>query len=551
MKAVAIAVAACAACGARGLTMAPEGLAPAERSSLERSAAYSRSHGGLSMVVVRSGEVVFEDYAPGVSPGDAHNLYSGTKSFSCALAVAASMDGLLDLDERVSETIGEWKGDAARSEITVRQLLSLTSGLDAGKTGRIPGWQEATGAGLLHEPGAVFQYGPVPFQIFGEIMRRKLGGEGPVDYLSRRVLDPIGLEVDRWRTGKDGNPKMPAGAFLTARSWARYGQLVAQGGLWEGREVLDPDLLAECFVGSAANPAYGLTFWLPMRPGGTGWKGASLDERLADLRDAHVPDDLVAAAGVGGQKLYIVPSMQLVVARQARRKVVGGWGFEDALFLEPLFEVPWQQHVPSSLQIPEPDAGVEQADPEESVDPFYKGEPMQGPLAKLDEMCPSCKVEAKPPAKPAAPYLEVALLSNEWGSPAPGDRMNTSYHMGIKTAKGWYLVRYLGTDGELCGGESLFWVSFDLVSLDMDDVIPGGTPEVILRFSESSEGADTGEVLVCGIGPSGEPTCVGPLITTRNGEGGSFETEPVFHDGAIDFVYPDGTSKGPAALVFP
>jgi CubicO group peptidase (beta-lactamase class C family) len=333
-------VAAGAACSAHAqpLVLAHEGLAPAYRSSLERAAQYSRSHGGLSMVVSRSGEVVFEDYAAGVSPQDAHNLYSGTKSFSCALAVAASMDGLLDLDEPVSSTIGEWKDDAKRSTITVRQLLSLTSGLDAGGIGKVPGWKEALGAQLLHEPGTVFRYGPVPFQIFGEVMRRKLGSESPLEYLDRKVFDPICLEVEHWRTAKDGNPKMSAGAFLTARDWARYGQLVARGGRWDDREVLDADLLAECFVGSAANPAYGLAFWLPMRRGGTGWKGASLDTRSEDLHAAHVPDDLVMAAGVGGQKLYIVPSIELVVARQARKRVVGGWGFEDAAFLAPLFE---------------------------------------------------------------------------------------------------------------------------------------------------------------------------------------------------------------------
>ncbi len=70
-----------------------------------RAAEYSRKHRGLSMVIMKNGHVIFEDYATAHSATEAHNLYSGTKSFSCAIVVAAAQDNVLDIDEPVSNDL--------------------------------------------------------------------------------------------------------------------------------------------------------------------------------------------------------------------------------------------------------------------------------------------------------------------------------------------------------------------------------------------------------------------------------------------------------------
>lgn len=157
-------------------------LPPEELAAYRQAAAYSRAHRGLSMVVMKNGQVVFEDYAKGQSANESHNLFSGTKSFSCAIAVAAVEDKLLRFDEPVSQTITEWQTDPQKLEITIRQLLTLTSGIDAGKPktpGSIPTYAGSLDARMLHTPGTAFQYGAVPFQVFGEVMRRKLASTTP------------------------------------------------------------------------------------------------------------------------------------------------------------------------------------------------------------------------------------------------------------------------------------------------------------------------------------------------------------------------------------
>ena len=306
----------------------------------QQAAAYSRAHRGLSMVIMKNGKIVFEDYAKGHTADEPHNLYSGTKSFSCAIAVAAIQDKLLSFDEPVSKTITEWQTDVQKSKITIHQLLTLTSGIDAGKTGSKPSYTEAIETEVLHAPGRAFQYGPIPFQIFGEVMRRKLAatGENPREYLSRRVLKPIGAQIDSWRTTEDGNPKMHAGAFLTAREWAKYGQLVLNQGRWEGKEILNKKYLSECSDGTAVNPGYGVTFWLPTKAG-INSEGHNTNRSAEKLKAIHAPDLIIKAAGVGGQKLYVIPSQNLVVVRQASRLPLWGRGFEDAGFLAPLFKL--------------------------------------------------------------------------------------------------------------------------------------------------------------------------------------------------------------------
>lgn len=306
------------------------------------AAAYSRAHHGLSMVVMKEGRVVYEDYRKGQSAGDAHLIYSGTKSFSCALAVTAAMDGMLTFDERVSDTITEWRGDA-RAAVTIRQLLSLTSGIDAGEQGNAPTYAESVEAELLHPPGTTFQYGPYPFAVFGELMRRKLAArdvaESPGGYLVRRVLAPIGLQVESWRLDDDGNFKLSGGMVLTAREWAKYGQLLLDDGRWGGRTVLDPRLLAQCYGASSANPGYAMTFWLPTRDG-TSDKGRSTRENAEALRRAHAPEDVYKASGNGLQRMYVIPSQDLVIVRQAPTPITCGHGFVDSGFLAPIFASP-------------------------------------------------------------------------------------------------------------------------------------------------------------------------------------------------------------------
>lgn len=310
--------------------------APALAGPCEEAVKYSDQRAGVSVLVLKDGKTACEQYTAGGGPKQGWELWSGTKSFSGLIAAAGVKDGLLSLDEKVSDTITEWRGDPRREPVTIRQLLTLTSG-QATTIGKPPVYAGAVAAPFSADPGTRFQYGAEPFQVYGALMNRKLaaaktGDADVLAYLERRILNPIGAKPFGWRRTAAGEPLMPQGAIYTARDWAKVGEFVRAGG-----PGLDPATFRAQFVGSKVNPAYGITWWLP-GPDGFGPNGTTSDFAV---HAAELPKDLVVAAGAGFQRLYVMPSCGLTVVRQApilksMRDETPAWS--DFAFLTPIIK---------------------------------------------------------------------------------------------------------------------------------------------------------------------------------------------------------------------
>lgn len=306
-------------------------LAPATPSAAQIKAAaeYNISQRGISFLVIQRGKTLAEEYPNGGGPNDATELASGTKSFTGVMALCAQEDGLLTLDEKASKTLPEWRNDSRRN-ITIRDLLTLTSGIPGNKGTRmgqrVPSYADAIQTEATRAISARFQYGPTPFMAFGEIMRRKLEPkkEGVLGYIERRILKPIGAKHGVWRKESDGNPHLPSGAHFTAREWAKFGEMIRQ----DGKGVLKPGQTKILFQTTKANPAYGLSWWIPTNGGvrPDGFRKWNFNQELK--RDIYI------AAGAGGQRLYIIPSLDLVVVRQARLRLNDD--FDDSIFLSKL-----------------------------------------------------------------------------------------------------------------------------------------------------------------------------------------------------------------------
>src|SRR5579885_2574079 len=99
-------------------------------SDCARAAKYSESKGGAGMLVIQNGRTIFEHYANGGAAERRWPIFSGTKSFWGIAALAAVRDGLFKLDDPVSDTITEWKSDPRKSQISIRQLLNQTDGIE-------------------------------------------------------------------------------------------------------------------------------------------------------------------------------------------------------------------------------------------------------------------------------------------------------------------------------------------------------------------------------------------------------------------------------------
>src|SRR5438128_4487316 len=299
-----------------------------KRADCARAAKYSEGKRGVSMLVMQNGRTIFERYANGGSARGRWPIFSGTKSFWGIAALAAVHDGLFKLDDPVSDTITEWKSDARKSRITIRQLLNQTDGIEGASRLQRASIRDRNAMAIrlptVAEPSSAFIYGPSHLQIFSELLRRKLKGRATISYIEGHVLSRFGLGRLNYKKDARGNPLPATGFELTAREWARFGELVLGRGNYHGRQIVPADLLHESFAGSQANPSYGLTFWLNQGAP----NGREVDmERMLDLpwqtaqwtdvcicKDA--PADMVVALGSGYQRLFIIPSMKALIVRQ-------------------------------------------------------------------------------------------------------------------------------------------------------------------------------------------------------------------------------------------
>ncbi len=148
------------------------------------------------------------------------------------------------------------------------------------------------------------------------------------------MLSPLGLGPQRYLADREGNPLLATGFMLTARQWARMGQLILNG----GSPVVSPHTLSLAFRGSSANCAFGMGFWNNAMASQTSAHELDVEAMLEPkwyqqnwhnaCLCSQAPADLVASVGSGYQRLYVIPSEHLIVVRQ------GQFGrFSDGEFL--------------------------------------------------------------------------------------------------------------------------------------------------------------------------------------------------------------------------
>jgi CubicO group peptidase (beta-lactamase class C family) len=307
-----------------------------------KAAQYSESKHGTSLLVIQDGRTIFERYANGGAADGAWPIFSGTKNFWGIAALVAVEQGLFKLDDHVADTITEWRNDPRKSQITIRELLNFTDGIEGAPHLHRASIRDRNTMALqlatVADPGSVFIYGPSHLQIFSELLRRKLNGRGAIPYLEGRVLRPLGIGSLDYKQDALGHPLLATGFQLSARQWATLGELVLGRGSYHGRRIVSAQLLQEAFAGSNANPSYGLTFWLN-RPAGLLSREADM-EKLLDLPwqraswrgvciSKSAPADMVVGLGSHHQRLFVIPSMNAVIVRLSSADSK----FSDAHFL--------------------------------------------------------------------------------------------------------------------------------------------------------------------------------------------------------------------------
>ena len=326
----------------------PVACAGLKSQALRDAADYSASHRGCSLLVLQHGAVLIEEYPNGGGARTTHQIYSGTKTFFTMATLVAEQEGLLRLDDPVSHTITEWRDDPQRNKITIRDLMTFSDGLDPNfhlHSNEVADRNAlALRTPVVAARGTAFIYGPSHGQMLCEVLRRKLAsrGETPYGYLQHKVLTPLGLGSVVHRSDAQGMPLVASGMHLTARQWSAFGLMILGHGTLGNRVIVREREFAQCFEPSRINPMFGLGFWLNTSANNNAQETdiEKLLEKRWQEQDWHhrcistsAPTDLVAAVGSGYNRLFVIPSLGLVIVRQGSDA-----HFSDAEFLRRILQ---------------------------------------------------------------------------------------------------------------------------------------------------------------------------------------------------------------------
>lgn len=273
-----------------------------------------------SLLVLKDGQIVHESYHQGTGEADLRISWSMAKSMLSALFGIVLAEGkIASLDDAVTKYVPDLAG-TAYDGATVRDILNMSSGVafnedyldfwsDINRMGRVlalGGSMDGFAAGLTErdaEPGARWHYVSIDTHVLGMIIRGATGEDIP-ELLERHILVPLGLEAaPYYLTDGEGVSFVLGGLNMTTRDYARFGQMIAQGGAWQGRQIVPRDWVeVSTWPQAPGNVGYGYQWWIA--------EGAGPGE--------------VNAQGIYGQYIWIDRTRNIVIVATAADR-----GFEE------------------------------------------------------------------------------------------------------------------------------------------------------------------------------------------------------------------------------
>lgn len=288
----------------RTASPASQGLDP------ERLARGVERIGGLggvrTLLVVRNGRIVAEaSYSGRDLNRRPHDLKSASKSLlSPLVGIALDRGWIAGLDARLGELLPEYAGGLpdAKRRITLVHLLSMQAGLASTSREHYGAWVStgdwtaaALARPLVDEPGTEYTYSSGNSHLVSAILTEATG-RSTLELAREVLLEPVGMEIHAWQRSPEGYYFGGNNLRMTPRDLARLGQLYLQEGRWNGRQVVPADWVRRSTRRRAEGwperyGAYGWFWWLPRED----------------------PWDSFAAIGYGGQFLYVVPELRMLV----------------------------------------------------------------------------------------------------------------------------------------------------------------------------------------------------------------------------------------------
>ncbi len=222
--------------------------------------ALPRLGGGAVLAVVNAKGVVYMRAYGMLKAESAQPVASASKWLSSAAVLAAVDAGKISLDDKASKFVPSLKGPKA--EITIRQLLSHTSGLppeasclDRARMTLAECADEIAQSALRAKPGTVFAYGGASMQVAARAVE-VAAGKPWVEWFREKVVTPLGLEHTAFGSFRQRNPRVAGGLFTTAADYARFLEMVLNKGMFRGKRVLSERVVEEWFKDQTGGARY-------------------------------------------------------------------------------------------------------------------------------------------------------------------------------------------------------------------------------------------------------------------------------------------------------
>jgi CubicO group peptidase (beta-lactamase class C family) len=274
-----------------------------------------------ALLIARHGKLVVDEYFHGYGRDDPHDSRSAGKTLAPVLVGLARKQGNFDADTRIQSLLpahaSRFRDDARKQAITVRDLMTMTSGLacddnDDASPGNEDTMQQqqdqkdwvayTLALPMARAPGGTQSvYCSAGINLLGAIVSARTGMALP-EFFEREYAAPLGIRRYHMNLMPDGNGYLGGGIHLRPRDALKLGQLYLDGGRWHGRQIVDPAWVQDSTTRHAqfeADHGYGYA-----------WHEHTL--RVGDRTYREY-----AAEGNGGQFVIVVPELDLVVAISA------------------------------------------------------------------------------------------------------------------------------------------------------------------------------------------------------------------------------------------
>jgi len=287
-----------------------------------------------SIVIVKDGKLIFEEYFSGNHRNSLHVMASATKSVTSILVgIAIDNKMISNVNRKIYELLPQYEGTKwvdKKYEITLEHLLTMTAGVawltlssdiplsdprndDAGLYRSYDPIKYTLEKELIEQPGSRYNYSTGNSTVLGEILK-KASGLNPDEFAAKYLLYPLGIQNHKWKAYPNGTIDTGGGLYLRSRDMAKIGYMMLKKGKWRGNQIVSKEWVNE------STKAHVQQIGKLTMASDYGYQWHHGERKI---RNQSI--EAFFAQGLGGQYIFIIPALDLVVVFTYQHKNSSGW----------------------------------------------------------------------------------------------------------------------------------------------------------------------------------------------------------------------------------